>query len=110
MRFGPYDGPVRAAFIGLGRIYDLNARGYIGNPDVEVVALVDPDERRRVQRQADWPGAETFASAAELADSGIEVDAVEALLPVQLHTDRVGEMLGSGRHGHPQKPMSHHPR
>jgi hypothetical protein len=36
--FVPYDRPVRAAFIGLGRIYDLNARAYAGNPDVEVVA------------------------------------------------------------------------
>jgi hypothetical protein len=28
--FVPYDRPVRAAFIGLGRIYDLNARAYAG--------------------------------------------------------------------------------
>ena len=51
MTFVPYDRPVRAAFVGLGRIYDLNVRGYIGNPDVEVVALVDPSEERRAQRQ-----------------------------------------------------------
>ena len=41
MTFVPYDRPVRAAFIGLGRIYDLNVRAYASNPDVEVVALVD---------------------------------------------------------------------
>ena len=70
MTFVPYDRPVRAAFVGLGRIYDLNVRGYIDNPDVEVVALVDPSEERRAQRQADWPDAATFASAAELAASG----------------------------------------
>jgi hypothetical protein len=45
-----YDRPVRAAFIGLGRIYDLNVRAYGGYPDVEVVALVDPSEERRAQR------------------------------------------------------------
>ena len=28
MSFVPYDRPVRAAFIGLGRIYDLNMRAY----------------------------------------------------------------------------------
>ena len=33
MSFTPYDRPVRAAFIGLGRIYDLNVRGYLNNPE-----------------------------------------------------------------------------
>jgi len=103
--FQPYDRPVRAAFIGLGRIYDLNVLAYVDNPDVEVVALVDPSEERRAQRQADWPGARAFASAAELASSGIEVDAVEALLPVQLHADGVVELLGYGWHVNLQKPM-----
>jgi predicted dehydrogenase len=103
--FEPYGRPVRVAFIGLGRIYDLNVRGYLGNADAEVVALVDPDEGRRAQRQADWPGAATFASARELAASGVEVDAVEVLLPVQLHADAVIAMLGHGWHVNMQKPM-----
>jgi predicted dehydrogenase len=103
--FKPYARPVRAAFIGLGRIYDLNVRAYLSNPDVEVVALVDPSEERRVQRQVDWPQARTFASAAELAASDLEVDAVEALLPVPLHTDQVVELLGYGWHVNLQKPM-----
>jgi predicted dehydrogenase len=105
--FVPYDRPVRAAFIGLGRIYDLNVRAYAGNPDVDVVALVDPSEERRAQRQPDWPGARTFASAAELASSGIEVDAAEVLLPVALHADGVQELLGFGWHVNVQKPMCH---
>ncbi len=105
MSFTPYDRPVRAAFIGLGRIYDLNMRAYLDNPDVEVVALVDPSEERRAQRQADWPDARTFASAAELASSGLDVDSVEALLPAPLHTDGVIELLGHGWHVNLQKPM-----
>jgi predicted dehydrogenase len=103
--FVPYDRPVRSAFIGLGRIYDLNMRAYAGNPDVEVVALVDPSPERRAQRQADWPRARTFASAAELAASGLEVDAAEVLLPIPLHADGVVEMLGYGWHVNMQKPM-----
>ena len=47
MAFTPFDRPVRAAFVGLGRIYDLNVRAYRDNDDVEVVALVDPSEERR---------------------------------------------------------------
>jgi predicted dehydrogenase len=105
MTFTPYDRPVRAAFIGLGRIYDLNMRAYAGNPDVEVVALVDPSEERRAERQTDWPQARTFGSAAELAASGLEVDAVEALLPIPLHVEGVIELLGYGWHVNLQKPM-----
>ena len=103
--FVPYDRPVRVAFIGLGRIFDLNGCAYLNNPDADVVALVDPSEERRAQRRADWPDAVTFSSAAELAASGIEVDAVEVLLPVQLHADGVTELLGYGWHVNVQKPM-----
>ena len=105
MEFEPFTRPVRAAFIGLGRIYDLNLRGYLDNPDVEVVALVDPDEERRAQRQADWPQARTFASTSDLAASGLEVDAVEVLLPIPLHADGVVEMLQHGWHVNLQKPI-----
>jgi predicted dehydrogenase len=104
--FTPYDRPVRAAFVGLGRIYDLNVRAYLDNPDVEVVALVDPDEARRAQRQADWPDAATFASTADLVASGLELDAVEALLPIPLHEDGVIELLDAGWHVNLQKPMA----
>jgi predicted dehydrogenase len=103
--FRPYDRPVRAAIVGLGRIYDLNVRAYVDNPDVEVVALVDPSEERRAQRQQNWPDARTFASTSELAASGVEVDAVEALLPIPLHVDGVVELLDHGWHVNLQKPM-----
>jgi predicted dehydrogenase len=105
MSFTPYARPVRAAFVGLGRIYDLNSRAYRDNPDVEVVALVDPSEERRIERSRDWPDAQTFASVEELAASGLEVDAVEALLPIPLHVDGVIELLGNGWHVNLQKPM-----
>ena len=57
------------------------------------------------ERQADWPEAKAFSSAAELAASGLEVDAVEALLPIPLHVDGVVELLGYGWHVNLQKPM-----
>ncbi|HTA10369.1 MAG TPA: Gfo/Idh/MocA family oxidoreductase [Streptosporangiaceae bacterium] len=105
MTFVPYDRPIRAAFVGLGRIYDLNMRGYVDNPDVEVVALVDPSPERRDQRQADWPDAATFPSIEKLAVSGIEIDAVECLLPIPLHADGIVELLDQGWHVNAQKPM-----
>jgi len=105
MTFVPLDRPVRAAIVGLGRIYDLNVLAYRDNPDVEVVALVDPDEERRTQRGAEWPGAATFATVAELAATELRVDAVEALLPIPLHCDEVVSMLGHGWHVNLQKPI-----
>jgi predicted dehydrogenase len=105
MTFVAYDRPVRAAFIGLGRIYDLNVEAYLDNPDVEVVALVDPDADRRAQRQPQWPEARTFESAADLAASDVPVDAVEVLLPVPLHAEGVCELFGYGWHVNLQKPM-----
>jgi len=76
----PIERTVRAAFVGLGRIYDLNVLAYRDNPDVEVVALVDPNPDRLAQRREDWPAARGFRSVEELAASGLQVDAVEALL------------------------------
>ena len=58
-----------------------------------------------MQRQADWPNARTFGSTAELSASGLEVDAVEALLPVPLHEDGVIELLNCGWHVNLQKPL-----
>jgi predicted dehydrogenase len=105
VEFTPYDRPVRTAFVGLGRIYDLNVCGYLANPDAEVVALVDPSAERRAERQADWPGAAVFPSVADLASSGVQVDAVESLLPAALHADGVVELLDNGWHVNAQKPM-----
>jgi predicted dehydrogenase len=104
--FTPIEGPVRAAFVGLGRIYDLNKLGYVDNDDVDVVALVDPDEQRRVERRLDWPDAKVFASIEELASSGLAVDAVELLTPIVEHEEGVRQCLANGWHVNCQKPMA----
>jgi predicted dehydrogenase len=104
--FEPLERPVRVAIIGLGRIYDLNARAYVGNDNAEIVALVDPIEDRRTQRQPDFPQACTFASIDELAASGLDVDAVELLLPIVDHEEGVLQCLDLGWHVNLQKPMT----
>jgi predicted dehydrogenase len=104
--FTPYQRPVRAAFIGLGRIYDLNRLAYVDNPDVEVVALVDPSDQRRKEREVEWPGVATFATIEELADSGILVDTVEVLVPIVVHEESVLECLSHNWHVNLQKPIS----
>jgi len=101
----PLDRPVRAAIVGLGRIYDLNVLAYRDNPDVDVVALVDPDLDRLERRGTEWPGAARFSSVDDLAKSDVAVDAVEALLPIPLHCDEVVAMLGHCWHVNLQKPI-----
>jgi predicted dehydrogenase len=104
--FTPIDRPVRAAIVGLGRIYDLNKLGYVENGDVDVVALVDSSEERRRQRQGEWPSAQAFASIDELISSGLSVDAVELLLPIVLHEGGATQCLDQGWHVNLQKPMA----
>ena len=102
----PADRPIRAAIVGLGTIYELNSVAYRDNPDVDVVALVDPKAERREQRAGDFPGAATFSSIDELAASGLEVDAVECLLPIFAHADGVVELVSHGWHVNLQKPIA----
>lgn len=104
--FVAVDRPIRVAVVGLGRIYDLNIRAYRDNPDVEVVALVDPNGDRRAERRNEWPGARTFASVTRLVDSGIELDAVEILLPTTLNEEVVITCLDNGWHVNLQKPFA----
>lgn len=98
--------PVRVAIVGLGRIFDLNVRGYTHNSDVEIVALVDPSGDRRRQRQSELPGVPAFASVSDLAASGLEIDAVEVLVPIPLHPEVVIEVLEHGWHVNLQKPIA----
>ncbi len=102
----PIERPVRCAIIGLGRVYELNVRAYVDNPDARVVAIVDPSDDRRSQRSLDWPEARAFASVDELIASGVEVDAVELLLPTTLNEGVVTTCLAQGWHVNLQKPFA----
>jgi len=104
--FTPIDRPVRAAFVGLGRIYDLNVRAYIDNDDVRVVAIVIRARRGAPAASSTGPRRGRSASIDELAASDVEVDAVEVLLPISLHEDGVIQCLGHGWHVNLQKPMA----
>jgi len=104
--FTPVGHPVRTAIVGLGRVYELNVRAYVDNPDADVVALVDPSDARRAQRRGDWPDARTFASLEELTSSGLELDAVELLLPTTHNESVATACLARGWHVNLQKPFA----
>lgn len=105
MSLVPAERRVRIAIVGLGRIYDLNVRGYLGSDDVEVVALVDPSHARLAERGSQFPLAHQCTSIDELASSGIELDAVEALVPIVDHAAVAEQLLRCGWHVNLQKPM-----
>jgi predicted dehydrogenase len=106
VEFTPFERPPRVAIIGLGRIYDLNVRGYLDRDAARVVAIVDPSAQRRQQRHGDWPHAEAFGSIAELAASNLGVDVVELLTPIAAHEETAVACLEQGWHVNLQKPIA----
>jgi predicted dehydrogenase len=104
--FTPIDRPVRTAIIGLGRVFDLNVRAYVDNPEAEIVAIVDTSEPRRTQRQIEWPAVTALASVEELISSDLEIDAVEVLLPTTQNEAAVMACLDRGWHVNLQKPFA----
>lgn len=96
---------LRIGIVGLGRIYDLNVLAYLDNPDVEICALVDVNPERLTARSVEWPQAATFESVDALIESGIDLDGVEVLLPIPLHSTSVPALLEAGWHINLQKPV-----
>src|SRR5690348_10305447 len=56
----------RAAIVGCGDIGHAHAEGYRANPDVELVAVVDPVEPARRQFQAEYGADRAYSSVEEL--------------------------------------------
>lgn len=100
------DRPVRVGVVGLGRIYDLNIRGYRDNPDAEVIALCDPSEEALARRGEEWPQAKPFTDLGDLLAGDLGLDLIELLTPSHLHADHVVAALEAGCHVSVQKPMA----
>ena len=106
MSFTPYDRPVRAAFIGLGRIYDLNVLGYLDNPEVEVVALVDQlDAERRDERAPTGRRPRRSPLRPSWRPAGLRWTPWRFCSPPRFMSEAVAELLGYGWHVNLQKPM-----
>lgn len=99
---------LRVGFIGAGRISGLHAAEYLVNPRAEIVAVCDANREIARRQAAAWGVAESrvFDSWDGLLACD-EVDAVEVLLPHQLHKPATLAALAAGKHVSVQKPMAH---
>jgi predicted dehydrogenase len=95
---------LRVGFVGLGRIFDLNARGYLGHSDAEIVALCDSDENLLARRFAEHPDA--FATRDFEKFLRADLDLIEILTPHPLHEAMTAAALDTGAHVSVQKPMA----
>ena len=94
---------LKVGFIGAGRIADLHARAYRGNPHATIGAVADSTPGRARARADEWGASQAYEDyRALLADKSI--DAVEVLLPHHLHSQVGIEALAAGKSVSMQKP------
>ena len=95
---------LRVGIVGLGRIFDLNVRGYLGHAEAEVVALCDTQARWRDQRAAEFPGAFVTGDFGAFLRQGLEF--VDVLTPHPVHAEMAIAALRAGADVSVQKPMA----
>jgi predicted dehydrogenase len=98
---------VRVGFIGAGRISDLHAIEYQANPNAEIVAIADVNTEQAAARGRAWgcPDVRIYSDYRSLLDDP-RVNAVEILLPHNLHAEAAIAALDAGKHVSLQKVMT----
>jgi hypothetical protein len=74
---------LRVGFVGLGRVFDLNVRGYLDHAEAEVSALCDADPAILARRAGEHPGARATHDFQDFL--GSDLDLIEILTPHPLH-------------------------
>ena len=92
-------------FIGAGKIADLHAPGYLGNPDARIYAVADNGPGVTESRVAEWGAEKAYTDYRAMLDDPA-VNAVEVLTPHSMHAQMVIEALDAGKHVSMQKPMA----
>ncbi len=95
---------LRVGLVGLGRVFDLNVRGYLDHPEAEIAALCEADPAMLAQRSAQHPGARATRSFQEML--GWDLDLIEILTPHPLHEAMTLAAFRAGAHVSVQKPMA----
>jgi predicted dehydrogenase len=95
---------LRVGFVGLGRVFDLNVRGYLEHPEAEIVALCEADPALLARRAAEYPRARATRDFEDFLRCGL--DLVEILTPHPLHETMTAAALAAGADVSVQKPMA----
>jgi UDP-N-acetyl-2-amino-2-deoxyglucuronate dehydrogenase len=95
----------RAAVIGCGDISAVHLAAIQAMPDVELVAVCDPDEKARASAEQRW-GVAGFADHRELLAS-VAPDVVHVCTPHDQHADPVVDALAAGVDVVMEKPVAH---
>ncbi len=96
---------INIGFIGAGKIADLHAPGYLGNPDARIYAVADNRAEVADRRAAEWGADKAYTDYRALLEDP-SVDGVEVLTPHALHARMVIDALDAGKHVSLQKPMA----
>jgi predicted dehydrogenase len=95
---------LRVGFVGLGRVFDLNVRGYLDHPEAEIVALCEADPVLLARRAAEYPRARATRDFEDFLRC--DLDLVEILTPHPLHETMTSVALAAGADVSVQKPMA----
>ncbi|HKP93797.1 MAG TPA: Gfo/Idh/MocA family oxidoreductase, partial [Chthoniobacterales bacterium] len=96
---------LRGAIIGFGAVAaNGHWPAYARSPDLEIVAVVDPNQARRSAARELSTAIETFATPEELAQ-GASVDFVDICAPPALHAELILDALGRDWNVLCEKPL-----
>jgi predicted dehydrogenase len=95
---------LRVGFVGLGRVFDLNVRGYVDHSEAEVAALCDADPALLARRAREHPQARKTLDFGEMLRWNL--DLIEILTPHPSHASLTEAALHAGAHVSVQKPMA----
>lgn len=95
---------LRVGIVGVGRVFDLNCRGYRDNPHAEVAALCDVRRASLDARASVFPTAYLTGDFEEFLAQ--ELDVVDILTPHPSHAELAVAALRAGAHVSVQKPMA----
>jgi predicted dehydrogenase len=96
---------LRGAVVGCGGIAQFHLRGWQRIPEVEIAALVDPDQDRAAAQQARFAPQARIYGALDALFAQETVDFVDILTPPSLHLPHCLRAAEAGVHVICQKPL-----